>query len=94
MKRDVCEVFSFLNVCGVCCLVCVWCEAGAKQDFCCFGDCANEIITGEGKKKRKYFPHLCHFLVRERMVFPFPDSGLCQSIISSSRGGEFSKGGV
>ena len=69
-------------------------RAGVEQDFCCFSDCANEIITGEGKKERKYFPHLCHFLVRERMVVPFPDSGLCQSIIflfggESSQKGEF-----
>ena len=64
-----------------------------EQDFCCFSDCANEIITGEGKKERKYFPHLCHFLVRERMVVPFPDSGLCQSIIFSSRGGRVLEGG-
>ena len=87
----------FLFVFSVCCCV-VWFVCGAKQVrsriFVVFSDCANEIITGEGKKKRKYFPHLCHFLVRERMVSPFPDSGLCRSIISSSREGEFSKGGV
>ncbi len=36
MDEAGCVGSFFLNVCGVCCLVCVWCEAGAKQDFCLF----------------------------------------------------------